>query len=130
MITKLKEWFESLESEEEIDKSNQILHISFAVVVFHVVRADGKETLQEQEKFVNIFTEYFDLDKERVAELYKFAVNLEGNVDEHLEVLKEKIAHVPSVKMKLMHEVNSLIQADGIDNREYVVFEKIREALS
>jgi len=125
MLDKLKQLFRA-DEETKIDKKNKILYASFAVVFYHVIDADGVKSLQEKEKFFNFFKNYFELEQDLVLELYNDVVELEGDLDKHLEILKEELQNFPSLKIKLMNELNSIILSDGIDDREYVVFEKVR----
>jgi len=130
LISKLKVWFDSLNDNEGMDKENQILQVAFAVVLTHIIKADGIESKQEQERFSNFFKENFALETTKIEDLYNISINLEDDLSNHLNILREEMKKFPSIKIKLMHELNCLIQSDGIDNREYEEFEKIREILS
>lgn len=129
MPTKLRAWFDSLDKIDNIDREDTTLQRAFAVVIYHVIRADGQETEKEKHRFATFFKQDFDLDDAHVEQLHSEASAFDGEFHTYLEVLKEKIGAYPGVELKLMRYLNQLIAADKIDDHEYEVFDEIRKAL-
>lgn len=129
MLTKLKSWLENLDQDDDLDKHDTKVQKIFAIVIFHVIKADGVESEKEKEQFSTYFEGQFELDEKAVTQLYEDVSVLEGDFDYHLKALQELIGNSPGIKVKLMHAINTLIQSDKIDDREYRVFDRIKDSL-
>ena len=129
MPSKLKAWFDHVGNLDHLDKSDTVLQRAFAVVIYHVIKGDGSESVKEKEKFSSFFKNDFDLDDKQVDQLHEDASNFDKDFETYLEVLKEKISAYPEVELKLMQTLNSILTTQKFNVDEYEAFEDIRQAL-
>ncbi len=129
MIAELKAWFNQHQNMDGIDKHDIILQKAFAIVLYHVIKADGVETEDERKRFTSFFKHDFNLDEANIHKLHKRASTFDGKFDVYLEVLKEEISDLPSVKLTLMQNINNIMQKGKFNEQEFEVFEQIRRAL-
>lgn len=112
-------------------KNNQKLnHLqsSFACILLHSMKSDGKISNIEREKFNKFFINEFAQDLETVEILFQNA-NLECDIDGHIEKVKAGFADELGLKAKFMEFLNSCIGSDGIEKGEYPVFSEITKKL-
>ena len=129
MPSKLREWFDELGHMDHLDQKDQTLQRTFAVVIYHVINADAKETEKEKKRFSTFFENDFGLDNFEIYKLHEEASQFDKDFDTYLDVLKEKIGAYPEVELKLMQTLNSIMGTQKFNEKEFVEFEKIRDAL-
>ena len=110
-------------------KLNEV-HDSFAMILCVAMKACGKITEAEREKFDEFFKESFDLSDEDINILFLQGKN-EPLLDrtKHVEKLKEAFEGHEAMKVRFMDFLNSCIICDGIQSEEYEVFEKVQREL-
>ncbi|GAA0406023.1 hypothetical protein GCM10009133_13350 [Cocleimonas flava] len=129
MPSKLREWFDELGHLNHLDKKDITLQRAFAVVIYHVINADKVETEKEKKRFSSFFKNDFSLDNLEIDQLHREASQFDKDFDTYLDVLKEKIGAYPEVELKLMQTLNSIMVTEGFNEKEFLEFEKIRDAL-
>ena len=129
MPSKLREWFDELGHLNHLDKKDITLQRAFAVVIYHVINADKVETEKEKKRFSSFFKNDFSLDDLEIDQLHREASQFDKDFDTYLDVLKEKIGAYPEVELKLMQTLNSIMVTEGFNEKEFLEFEKIRDAL-
>ncbi len=129
MPSKLREWFDELGQLDHLDKKDHTLQRAFAVVIYHVINADDSETEKEKKRFSKFFENDFGLDDLEIYKLHEEASQFDKDFDTYLDVLKEKIGAYPEVELKLMQTLNSIMVTQTFNEKEFVEFEKIRDAL-
>lgn len=129
MPSKLREWFDELGHLDHLNKKDHTLQRAFAVVIYHVINADQKETSKEKKRFSTFFENDFGLDELEIYKLHQEASQFDKDFDTYLAVLKEKIGAYPEVELKLMQTLNSIMVTQKFNEKEYAEFEKIRDAL-
>ena len=129
MPSKLKAWFDHVGHLDHLDKSDTVLQRAFAVVIYHVIKGDGSESVKEKAKFSSFFKNDFDLDDKQIDQLHEDASNFDKDFETYLDVLKEKISSYPEVELKLMQTLNSILTTQKFNVDEYEAFEDIRQAL-
>ncbi len=102
------------------------LKTSFACIIAAIIASDEIVSDQEQRQAEHFFAEEFGIDAEATATLLEQAQ--EGDVDKHLLLLQEAFAGNMIEKARFMQFLNACITSDGVDSREYRVFEKVRDA--
>ena len=129
MPSKLREWFDHLGSLDHLDKKDLRLQRAFAVVIYHTINANGVETEKEKQHFSSFFKYDFGLSREQIDNLHDEASRFDAEFDVYLDVLKEKISEFPEIELKLMKTLNQVVNSDGFSEREYEIFERIKQAL-
>jgi len=102
------------------------LHGSLACIMCAIIKSDLRTSPQEVKKFNEFFAREFELEKEHIDTLHEDAMQDNSDVDEHLALLKEAFAENIILKGRFMEYLNNCVISDGIDYREYPVFEKVR----
>jgi uncharacterized tellurite resistance protein B-like protein len=105
------------------------LQKSFATVIASIIMSDTKISKKERVKFNNFFVDSFSLNQEEIHLLFEESINDIDNLDKHLEELKKGLTKYPKEKIAFMRYLNECIICDGVDNREYITFEKIKSSL-
>ncbi len=129
MPSKLREWFDELGHLDHLDTKDQTLQKAFAVVIYHVINADAKETEKEKKRFSRFFENDFGLNDLEIYKLHQEASQFDKDFETYLDVLKEKIGAYPEVELKLMQTLNSIMVTQTFNEKEFAEFEKIRDAL-
>ena len=129
MPSKLRAWFDHLGNLDHLDKQDATLKRAFAVVIYHTITADGVETDKEKERFASFFKYDFGLNDDQVSRLHDEASQFDGDFEIYLDVLKEKIAVYPEIELKLMQTLNGMLSSHSFNEKEYAVFERIKQAL-
>jgi len=112
----------------KIKKLNS-LQDSFATILWSIIISDESVSKQERKEFNNFFDREFALSSEEIDALFKKVESSEESLDKHLNLLKEAFQDAPIQKANFMKHLNRCIICDGVDNREYTTFEKIRKRL-
>ena len=105
------------------------LRDSFACVAAALIAVDGKTTSREVERFHEFFTREFGVDQEQADALLEQGMQQRERVDEHIAVLSAVLPHNLLERGRFMRFFNDCIITDGIDDREYPLFDKIRDQL-
>ena len=113
---------------KKIEKLNG-LQDSFATVLWSIIISDESVSKQEKKEFNNFFNREFDLSADEIDTLFTKVETNEENLDKHLDLLHEAFQEHPAQKANFMKHLNRCIVCDGVDNREYATFEKIRTRL-
>jgi len=102
---------------------------SFATVIASIIMSDTVISKKEKIKFNDFFTDSFDLKEIEINLLFEKAIQNIVNLDTHLEQLKKALSDYPNEKIAFMRYLNECIICDGVDNREYITFERIKASL-
>jgi len=105
------------------------LQNSFAIILATLIKTDGKISEQERKKFNDFFKKEFELDNNSIDKLFKEAIESQENIEQHIELLKDGFKDDIMAKARFMQYLNETIISDGIEDKEYAVFEMIREKL-
>lgn len=111
------------------DSQHEMLKISLAVIMAHIILADGRVTKQEEKKVIDFFANEFDLDHEETNTLFQSIINRFSEFQEQMETLIRIIQNDIKTKALLLEHLNNLIICDGCTDSEYRVFETIRTAM-
>ncbi len=129
MSLKLKAWFDKLVHLDHLNTEDETLKRAFAVVIFHVIKADNKETDKEKQRFVEFFKDDFELKEDEIEQLHEDASQFDDHYENYLDILKEKISAYPEVEMKLMRNLNSILSSQKFSKEEFEVFEEVTQKL-
>lgn len=132
MISPLEFLKELLNSETDIfaDNEQEKLQNVMAILITHVILADGKVTSEERAKVLSFFENEFELESAQTEELFASIMDNINEFEENLDTLQNAIKNNSLAKSELLRHINNIIICDGCVDREYDVFESIRLALA
>ncbi len=105
------------------------LHSSFACILCGIIKSDGEISSKEREKFDDFFVKEFELDKETIDTLYVASMQEDNAIEDHIELLKKGFEGQMMPKARFMQYLNDCVINDGVDDKEYEVFEMVRGRL-
>ena len=103
---------------------------SVVVVLFHVMEADRWVNFKEINKLYEILNTQFNQDKEDIDKIIKSISSISGSVQEHAHAINQYLNEINYQPLQMMDVVNQLILVDGIDPREYPVFEQMQAIIT
>lgn len=110
-------------------KDNDKLKMLVSILLCHIIDADDVKSEKEMNKFHEIFESQFQISKDESMVIYQETVKLNFDLISDIEKIEKELASDTIRKAKVMKILNEMILSDGIDNREYEVFEIIRNKL-
>ena len=113
------------ESENEQDAVKDAL----AILICHIIYADGKVTKQEQKKIFGFFQNECEMDKSETDELFDSILGDMDKFGKHLDILTDALKSNAHAKSEVLRHLNNIIICDGCVDREYEIFEVIRKSL-
>jgi len=123
MFKSLQHWFDALAEQDKLFKdAGESVRTALASVLFHVIKADARESDKEKAEFERILTGEFGIDHAAVAHLYHNVHTLESDLQTDLSTLKEHLKDNPNIRLSLMRKLNHVVSLDGVDTRELAVF--------
>lgn len=105
------------------------LRDSFACVAAAVIGVDGKTTKAELDRFHEFFSTEFGVTDEEADAFLALAMRERDNLDYHIDVLSNVLPENLVERARFMRYFNDCIITDGVEEGEYPVFDKIRNAL-
>ena len=114
-----------------MQKNPQLRHLreSFACVAAAVIGVDGKTSGGELSRFHDFFSREFGVDEAESDALLEAGKAELERLDHHLQVLADVLPANLLERLRFMRYFNESIMKDGIDEGEYPLFDKIRDAL-
>ncbi len=114
--------------ENEMDAHATMFPI--AVVMHHIMVADGIISEKERNLVVHYFQKEFALDEGETYALFDAVAELGEPLFTHLKSIRSKIDVKPAITASIFKHLNDLIICDGCEDSEYKVFEKARAVLT
>jgi uncharacterized tellurite resistance protein B-like protein len=102
---------------------------SFACVISALIASDEKVTSKEHSHVVEFFDSEFGIDQAGAEALIAAGRNDIEKLDEHIALLKGALQDHGNAGIRFMRFLNTCIACDGVDNREYEIFDKIKAEL-
>lgn len=123
MFKSLQHWFDTLSEQDKLFKDDdKYVRNALASVLFHIIKADARESEREKADFERILTSEFGVDHAEVAALYRSVHTLESDLQSDLTTLKAHLKDNPTFRMRLMQKLNHMVSLGGVDTRELAVF--------
>ncbi len=102
---------------------------SFACVISALIASDESVSAKERSHFIEFFEREFGLDTASAKSLMASGRSDADKFDEHLAALKQALSDNKKESARFMHFLNTCIVCDGVDDREYEIFDKIKSEL-
>ena len=100
-----------------------------AVLMHHVIQADGRISKEESAALIRFFQDEFSLEEFETFELFDAVAEIGEPLYTQLKELKGTVYMDPVVKVNIFKHLNNLIICDGSENSEYRIFEKAKAVL-
>jgi uncharacterized tellurite resistance protein B-like protein len=102
---------------------------SVATLLAHIIKMDDRDVEKEAPLFCRLMQRDFDCDPEEAKAFLHKAIKEDYNLDEHLRIINNALCNDQLSKMHIMEQLNHIIYADKITDRDYEEFEKIKNIL-
>ena len=124
MFESLKHWFETLKEGSHLFEhaDDEALHAALASLLYQVIAADRHVGAREKREFGRILKQEFDLDAAQIDHLFESARVATGHPEEDLHIIAAHLKDKPAVRMIFMRKLMQLIDADGVQREEMVLF--------
>jgi uncharacterized tellurite resistance protein B-like protein len=102
---------------------------SIAVLMVHIIKADGKITNKEINYMRKLFADEFGMKSSESDKLFN---DIEQNIPDlegAVEIINNHLRVDNAEKAKIMAHLNQLICIDGVEECEYDMFEQIRKII-
>jgi uncharacterized tellurite resistance protein B-like protein len=100
-----------------------------ACVISAVISSDEKVSNKERERAAEFFVREFGKDKASAEALLVSGRKMVDRFEEHLGAVKAALQDNPKEAARFMAFLNTCIVCDGVDDREYVLFERVKSEL-
>jgi uncharacterized tellurite resistance protein B-like protein len=113
------------------DQENNIVAIkdALAILICHVIIADGIVTKQERAKIFSFFKLEFQMKQEATEELFTSILDNMNEFEEHLDILTQAVKNSVHTRAEILRHLNNIIICDGCKDSEYDIFNKILKSL-
>ena len=121
-----------LSDKTDLFKTNEEEKIkdTMAILISHIIMADGKVTKEENEKVFAFFQNEFALEEKETRVLFTSIMDNLHEFEAQLDILTSTIKNNLHIKSEILRHLNNIIICDGCKDREYDVFETIRVSLN
>lgn len=127
----LQKWFDAIGTEESIFDVKDVEAFKHATgaLICSIIDLKKEDQSPDLIAFYDRFQKAEDLSSEEASALYKDADNFESNVARYVESIKDQLGNSDHKKLEFMHALNRFIIEDDCDDKDYCVFEAIKEKL-
>lgn len=126
MSSDLTQWISDFFKIDEYDELLDDVMLSVGILLFDIIVADRKITKKELEKFSAIFNAKFDIKFTSVEHLFNHIPLLQGDIHEHSKIIRNHLNKNGEKHFAVLDILNQMIIVDGVDDREYDQFYKIK----
>jgi len=132
MLSPLKFLKELLKNDTDIFKEDEEEKVknSMAILITHIIMADGVVTKEENKKVLAFFENEFEMKEEETHLLFDSIIDNLHEFEAHLDILTTTLKNSSHAKSEILRHINNIIICDGCIDREYDVFEAIRVSLT
>ena len=131
MLEYLKHWFDSLKDGSHLFEhaDDEALHAALASLLNHIIGSHGHVGTREKREFGKILMQEFDLDAQQVDHLYEAAKASSGDPEADLHTIAAHLKQNPALRMDFMRKLLQLIDVDGAERQELIVFYQVLREL-
>jgi len=126
MVSDFTRWISDFFEIDEFDELLDEVALSVGILLFDIIIADRKITKKELEKFSAIFNSKFDIKSTSVEHLFNHIPLLQGDIHEHSTIIRNHLNMNGEKHYAVLDILNQMIIVDGVDDREYDQFYKIK----
>lgn len=108
---------------------NNKIKESVGTILAHIVKVDNRDIDKEIPVFCSIMGSNFDCNHEEASKFLHSIKDIDYNLDEHLDIVKQALDGDVISKFHLMEQLNHMIYSDTIQENDYKLFENIKNKL-
>jgi len=107
-----------------------MLKESVAVLFCHVIKLDNKDLEKERPLFCRFIKQDFDMiEEEANALLDKVMADDDYNIETHISMIANGLVNETYTKMSVLKQLNHIIVKSKLEDEDYDLFDKVKEAL-
>lgn len=107
-----------------------MLKESVAVLFCHVIKLDNKDLEKERPLFCRFIKQDFDMPEEEAnALLDKVMADDDYNIETHISMIANGLVNETYTKMSVLKQLNHIIVKSKLEDEDYDLFDKVKEAL-
>lgn len=111
------------------EQSHDVVKDALAILMSHIIIADGIVTKQERAKIFSFFGDEFAMNAEETKKLFDSILDNMHEFETHIEILTDALKNSPTMRAELLRHLNNIIICDGCKDSEYALFDKIINSL-
>ncbi len=105
-----------------------MLKESVAALFCHVIKLDNKDLDAERPLFARYMKQDFNISKEESNKLLDSVMEKEYNIDTHISMIANGLVNETYTKMSLLKQLNHIIIRSKLDDEDYDLFDRVKEA--
>ena len=108
---------------------DRMLKESVAALFCHVIKLDNKDIETERPLFCRYMAQDFGIEKEKSSALLDEVMRNDYNIDTHIAMIANALHNETYTKMSLLKQLNHIIVRSNLDDDDYNLFDKVKDAL-
>lgn len=106
--------------------NTQDIEMAVAILLSHVIMADGKVTIEESENIKKFYAKEFGLSNAQTQQLFNEIMDNMDEIGESIDTIKSALQNDKQALSEILKHINNLILCDGCIDKEYTLFEALR----
>jgi len=107
---------------------DSMLKESVAALFCHVIKLDDKDLDAERPLFARYMQQDFGTSREESCALLDEVMGKEYNIDTHISMIANGLMNETYTKMSLLKQLNHIIVRSKLEDEDYDLFDKVKEA--
>ena len=102
---------------------------SVGTLLAHIIKVDNRDIEKEAPLFCEIMGQNFDCTTDEAKGFLYGFMDSEYDLDMHVDVINQALCEDKLSKFHLLEQLNHIIYSDRISEKDYKIFEDIKERL-
>ena len=107
---------------------DRMLKEAVAALFCHVIKLDNKDLELERPLFCRFMNQNFDTKKNDSCTLLDEVMEKEYNIDTQIAMIANALHNETYTKMSLLKQLNHIIVRSKLEDEDYDLFDKVKEA--
>ena len=99
-----------------------------ASIFCYVIKLDNKDLDAERPLFCRFMKQDFNVSKEDASELLDEVMEKDYNIDTQISIIANALHNETYTKMSVLKQLNHIITKSKLEDEDYDLFDKVREA--
>ena len=101
---------------------------SVAALFCYVIKLDNKDLDAERPLFCRFMKQNFDMTREESDRLLDEVMQKDYNIDTQISIIANALHNETYTKMSIMKQLNHIITKSNLEDDDYDLFDKVKEA--
>ena len=101
---------------------------SVAALFCHVIKLDNKDLDAERPLFCRFMKQDFDMTREESDRLLDEVMQKDYNIDTQISIIANALHNETYTKMSVLKQLNHIITKSNLEDEDYDLFDKVKEA--